>query len=812
MAAREVQHSERELRLGLVLYGGVSLAIYMHGVAKELHKLVLASRAYEMERAVSGRPQMDGKLDDSEKVYYEQLKRVHEVTGSPLSVSIDIISGTSAGGINGVCLAKALAQYQTQEPLRRVWLKRGDIRQLVNGVPYLGTGVRLATALVDALVRKRAPLRGNKMIEWLYGVFTEMDQARSDRERLEDDAGSLVAAAEQLQLFVTTTDLRGYPRLVATGTGGAMQEALTYRHVLSFGYTPDGDGASLLTDLVPLTFAARATSSIPGAFEPLTFERFTSALAKLKNAPVAPLARLRNLFGDYECAGIDAEGQVFADGGVLENAPFSHVIKAIAAQPARHEVIRRIVYLEPDPASHDLNSVNTTAGRPLKGPPGPLAAVWQMIQGPRAHQPLLEDLVKLRDLNEEIEGVASIARDRREDVAKLVDTHFSAFGWPLDFQTLRGRVIPALQHEAREHAGDTYPTYQQLRLRAVAHWLADLIIGRSGYPADASQASFIRSVMLAWLLESQDWPADAGQQSGAAAGGGDAILASREHCLTALDIPYRQRRMDFVIAGINELYGRSREDRVRLGKFKEAAHKLLADLRRRPREALPAGYLDLFGPSTLTSEGCLRDPRQAARELRPQLDALASELAAALAAQPADAGKAAWDQFTELTGRDWAKADETSRTIIVRYTGFPLWDSLTYPVVALSELPQYTPIGTERFSPYDAKADLPIPGNGKLQGVRYGHFGAFFKLGWRQNDYLWGRLDGVQFVTHLLSQAATDGGTTPEALRHELERLQWDGLREVLGSETDLTEIRPQQEALVQKVVAEQDGVAKVSH
>jgi hypothetical protein len=40
----------RELRLALVCYGGVSLAIYMHGITKELEKLVAASVAYERDQ------------------------------------------------------------------------------------------------------------------------------------------------------------------------------------------------------------------------------------------------------------------------------------------------------------------------------------------------------------------------------------------------------------------------------------------------------------------------------------------------------------------------------------------------------------------------------------------------------------------------------------------------------------------------------------------------------------------------------------------------------------------------------------------
>ena len=37
---------EKELRLALVCYGGVSLAVYMHGITKELWRLVRASRAF----------------------------------------------------------------------------------------------------------------------------------------------------------------------------------------------------------------------------------------------------------------------------------------------------------------------------------------------------------------------------------------------------------------------------------------------------------------------------------------------------------------------------------------------------------------------------------------------------------------------------------------------------------------------------------------------------------------------------------------------------------------------------------------------
>ena len=36
---------EKELRIALVCFGGISLAIYMHGISKEILKLVRASSA-----------------------------------------------------------------------------------------------------------------------------------------------------------------------------------------------------------------------------------------------------------------------------------------------------------------------------------------------------------------------------------------------------------------------------------------------------------------------------------------------------------------------------------------------------------------------------------------------------------------------------------------------------------------------------------------------------------------------------------------------------------------------------------------------
>ena len=106
---------EKELRLALVCYGGVSLAVYMHGVTKEFQKLIRASALYHQigdptDRAdetylnVNDDPERE---TDTESVYFELLQEIGQELD--LRVFVDVIAGASAGGINGVMLARALA-------------------------------------------------------------------------------------------------------------------------------------------------------------------------------------------------------------------------------------------------------------------------------------------------------------------------------------------------------------------------------------------------------------------------------------------------------------------------------------------------------------------------------------------------------------------------------------------------------------------------------------------------------------------------------------------------------------------------------
>ena len=95
---------EKELRFALVCYGGVSLAVYMHGITKEILKLARASAALHAIADRAKRPTASffdtrDRTDpeyDSEAIYFDLLRDIGRTVD--LRVIVDILAGASAGG------------------------------------------------------------------------------------------------------------------------------------------------------------------------------------------------------------------------------------------------------------------------------------------------------------------------------------------------------------------------------------------------------------------------------------------------------------------------------------------------------------------------------------------------------------------------------------------------------------------------------------------------------------------------------------------------------------------------------------------
>ena len=134
----------RELRLALVCYGGVSLAIYMHGVTMEFERLVAASVAYQRDQT-----KHDFAPTDTAAEYWRLLQQLEQqperwdadAAGGEhvrTKVVVDIVSGTSAGGINGMFLAAAIARNRSQQPLQADVDGQGRRQALAQGSRRVG--------------------------------------------------------------------------------------------------------------------------------------------------------------------------------------------------------------------------------------------------------------------------------------------------------------------------------------------------------------------------------------------------------------------------------------------------------------------------------------------------------------------------------------------------------------------------------------------------------------------------------------------------------------------------------------------------
>ncbi|MGW0037484.1 patatin-like protein [Gordonia sp. NPDC003376] len=814
-----------ELRLALVCYGGVSLAVYMHGVTKELHKLVVASRALDDARATGATTNpfcsatdptqiLDG--FDSEALYFDALRRLEDA-GRPLSVAIDIIGGTSAGGINGVVLAKALAINASQDALRSLWINEGDLRKLLRGPRFAGLAVQAATAAVWSVVNAWRPtslLRSDVMSQNLVRALTTMDASTLPNPVVQ--SSSLIPRLRRLQLFVTTTDQSGFDVVVPSGAGGIGQRDRAYAQVMEFRSSntdprvqPAGFGSD---DTGALAFAARATSAFPAAFAPVTRSGF---LQEIKNAIPLDPKRFGEMFlfryhtTDTEeptqpkrswwarllprGSTVEESERHFIDGGLLDNAPFDLVVDAIAREPAQHEVIRRLVYIEPDPGKPLTAAVEEYQRRSHS-----FADDLMAIKAPLTSHSYLGDLLHLRDMNGRIAEIGRIADLQRTEVEAVISRRVQLAAQqvvaadaasspgveakpPTTFLeqllTLESaqQVSDSFYRDAETGLSETWRTYQRMKALAIADRVTDAIISIEQLPPESLTASAIRDALSSYMRATPEWR--------------DGGTALADKFLKPADTPYRVRRYMFIIDGINKLYGDGGPDRAAVDKLKAAVWDELTKLHDAPEE-----IVDSLGTRGITnaSVAYAETPRpvgtdQLPAEVTELLDSFFTRYAALVDVRVGNDNDTIWATFTKTAlsavsaasrdatgalrlGDGWT--DEHFRLLASRYLGFPKWDGALFPITALSRIPQLTPIPVSQFSPREAAtlSDYPTP-RPKLYGAKLAHFAAFLEPGYRESDYLSGRLDGADLIIRLLAETTGDDALVTDLARPTLEAI-----------------------------------------
>src|SRR6185369_13059902 len=233
-------------------------------------------------------------------------------------------------------------------------------------------------------------------------------------------------------------------------------------------------------------------------------------------------------------------GGYFIDGSVVMNKPFSPVIHALGNRPASREVVRRIIYVDPNP-HREANQ------RGDQGTPGFFRTILTALALIPRNEPIADDLMAIQEWNERARRMAEILMAADPQVEKLVDEIVDTD--PENPPTIA--EISRYRTEANEKthagAGFAYLSYQTLKLRRLIDRLSALIAGlaaANGAEADVAQVSLLFDRMMA--------------------PNGEGTASRLVPFLRTFDVDFRVRRIRFVIRRLNELYRTMEEAGLRL--------------------------------------------------------------------------------------------------------------------------------------------------------------------------------------------------------------------------------------------------------
>jgi patatin-related protein len=740
---------EKELRLALVCYGGISLAVYMHGITKEVWHLARASRAFHDGTQPS---------DAIDIVYRDMLREIEEVSGVRLRVLVDILSGASAGGINAIFLSQAIETGQSLDALTALWLDNADVDKLLD--PDARPAARVtkfwATPLVwmaarhpgDTIERTVAPetreevrhklsnfirsrwfeppFGGAGFCTMLLDAFDAMAKAPAGPTLLPD--------GHPLDLFVTVTDFDGYLERLSLHSPPQVTET---EHRLTIGFRARGDDSRRFADPAELTFAARATASFPGAFPPFTVRELDRVLEGRKQPWAGRSTFLSRVMPQQAALGT-VEDAVLIDGSVLANAPFAQAIKALRNRPARREVDRRFVFIDPKPSRRSISlSRSGEEQPPAEGKSPPLPGFFRTIFGalsdiPR-EQPIRENLEAIEQRSRSIRRMQRITEAMREGIEEDVE---AAFGSTLFLD----RPTPArlaswrskAQRRAAAAAGFAYPAYAHLKLSGIVEEMADLLFRVGGDGSAMARENWRQAVWQQVRANGVDQIREHRRSEASE----QVVLFFRHH-----DLGFRIRRLRFLARRLAET----------LEVSSNAAPEGLAAI----RDAIYGGlalYLECEA-ADYYDEAVIAAARQTA-----------SDPAAAMAALEAARDLKSRDVMAEamLSEALWALPKDERRQILLAYLGFPFYDIATLPLLQGEGSDEYDPVKVDRISPDDCSALRPGGQDVILKGLEFNSFGAFFSRAYREHDYLWGRLHGAERLIDIVISALPAGVQLPE--------------------------------------------------
>jgi patatin-related protein len=731
---------ERELRLALICYGGVSLAVYMHGITKEIWRLARASHDF-----CDGAPANGGSAGLYRRILADSAGR----GGIRLRVLTDIVAGASAGGINGIFLAHALETGRSLDPLTDLWLSKADADILLDpdarplsrftkfwAAPLLWLLLRRRNDAIartvspgtrDEVRRKLSnfirarwfapPFGGEGFSSLLLDAFDAMDAG--------DQGPPLLPDGHPLDLFVTVTDFAGHDEQLLLNSPAMVDET---EHRLSIGFVARGPRPRPLADEAELVFAARATASFPGAFPPFTVRELDAVLRQRQRAWPGREAFLRRILPRHARAG-RAEDTVLIDGSVLANAPFAQAIGALKNRPARREVDRRFVYIDPTPRIGGFRINRDGHGdEPAPRLPGFFRTLFGAVSDIPREQPIRDNLERIEQRSRRIRRMQHIIEALRPEVEATIEqtighTLFLDRPTPARLSAWRSRA----QAKAAKVAGFAYPAYAHMKLSAVVEDGAALLFALGG---DGTTMGHERVRKALWRhvraqgIDNITLPRRRG------------VSSATVDFFRSYDLGFRMRRLRFLARRITALGEDETAQEPGVDALRETIFDLLGRYAERESPQFYGAGVCEAAAAAVTAPARALEVAGAAAGLKALDDLASDRLCAALLPLGAP----------------------LRRAMLLAYLGFPFYDIATLPLLQGEGLDEYDPIKVDRISPDDAQSIRAGDASATLKGIEFNSFGAFFSRTYRENDYLWGRLHGADRLVDIVLSALPPGG------------------------------------------------------
>jgi patatin-related protein len=816
----------REVRFAVVMYGGVSLAIYINGIAQELLRWARSTAQDSTGKALIPSNASSGNaptLSSTECVYRklsyilsnqdrtftpkEKLDQANTKLADnepiPTRFIVDILSGTSAGGINGIFLGKGLANGQDIGGLEDLWIKEGDMDTLINDKKSVkGRPLKLQDPPASLLNSERMYLE-------LLKAFDSMEKTGSPMS---------TPFVDELDLFVTTTDLSGVTLPIRLADGVVYERR--HRNVLRFVYSnrdasaEDNDRNDFEGKFNPfLAYAARCTSAFPAAFEPMCLCDTDTILNRY--LPYANKENCRSdskdwqrFYKDYlNPAGVETvrfPKRAFADGGYLDNKPFTYAVETVARRQADLLITRKLIYIEPSP-EHPEEQPDA------EGKPDAIENVGAALLTLPRYETIREDLQRVREHNRLVERVQSILTNVDADKK---DGHLPEKKTFTDDEWSE-MILPQVVKEK----GIGYVAYFRLDVSSVSDDLAKLVTRVAGFDEESDNFMIIRSLVGAWRANSYD-------EDGK-------VMPTVNQFLFEFNLSYPMRRINFLrtkISDLAQVYRNNLSAQTQLIEIKKKLNAEYKNLRRTARhlrsrqvppkpgsdstESVPSPAYQaiqnlkkalevetmkalevetmnqrppemtkrlLDNPGASVVEYFLGVPRpgeiftrgnnikdmcdERAQRLYPALKEFFLPIADALKAEIEPAKRKANENCRaalNLTAKgSECKSEPPDRQgdpleyLAYYYQNYDEYDRIIFPIIYGTEIGEATKVDIIRISPEDATALINERQSDcyKLAGTALGHFGAFLDPLWRRNDIMWGRLDGAErIITALLPE------------------------------------------------------------